>query len=229
MKLAAALATIALLAAALLSAALASSDDEPEGVEAEPASAGVEDETESVDPAAAYAAALGARDAGRLAQLLGEFPDEAGAAEAERLLRENAIYCVTRNGRLSGAGEAILNEIFPLHVTSTDQNRVAELAFPVTVRDVSLRVRHRNDYARGLGRRLDGRRLQPHPKKLSVELTWVDAKDGSPQKLVLEADTPFIDVESLDDRGLSDEAVWRRTLEPLLPALREAAGRAAAR
>ncbi|MFQ5654892.1 MAG: FHA domain-containing protein [Planctomycetota bacterium] len=192
--------------------------------------AGVGPEVEVAAPPAAppnpLAQALAAGDAATVARLLKKEPYAPGASEARQRLMEEPVYCLGWSGKLPASASAILHEAFPLRISQGDLKAVELLPFPVEVVRRTVRVRHRQDYSVGLGRRVGSTRLPPHPKSITIEL-WSAPEKGDPERLLkLEGETPRIVPERLGPAGLTEEEIWRRTLEPLLgPLHKELAAR----
>ncbi len=176
-------------------------------------------EAKQVAPAPGpFQEALKRGDAGALASLLKKHSKHADAAEVQRRLQAEPIYCLTFKGSLSGGGdESLLGEL--LHCKPADRSRLMKLPFTVQIRERRVKVRFQHQYQTGLGRKIGKIRLAPHPKSVSIEVSLLQEK-AKPEKI--EGKTPHIPPDDLTAAGLTEQEVWQRTLEPLLAKLHQA-------
>lgn len=178
------------------------------------------------DPAAVpdpVAQALQARDVDALIALFLANPKRPRAAQIQSLLTSGPIVVLRRSGYLPAAAESVLtaalDECFPLRMSAVDPKQLEKLGFPLDLRDRVLHVRHEHDYSVGLGRAFGNERVAPHPKRVTVRMSKPKAQQGNPgalEKLFdLEAQTPVGLANGLSGEGLTEDEIWRATLEPL--------------
>jgi hypothetical protein len=168
--------------------------------------------------ALAFASALDARDAGRVARLIEAHPAAPGAKTGKaRLKTVDAVLSLDRRGTLADGGDAVLSDGLNLW-TCSPADRAVVAALNLRVVERILKVSYVQDYNKGLGRKIGAQRLAPHPKRLTIQVL---PPHGKKPLAEFEGKTEVNSVQ-LPPEGITEEDVWRRLLEPLTDALRAA-------
>lgn len=184
-----------------------------------------------VPPADPVLGLLERGDVAALARHLSSSPQSKHARAIREFLTAAPIVAVKRSGRLSAAGEShvqrLLTRHYPRLVTTVDASVLTTLPFATTVIRRTLHIRFRHDYETGLGRRVGGGRLAPHPKQITVALLSPEG-DKAEELFEIDGKTPHLSDEKLSretggsEEGMTEEAVWELTLAALLPTLEKA-------
>lgn len=158
--------------------------------------------------------ALARKDAAELARWL-LYDDETHrlVAEARRVLREETVYCLERDGVLAAPGDEVLLRTIGYTCRGEDRAIFAELSFPVSIVDLRVRVRSEQNYRRGFGVRVGSSRLAPHLKTVDLEIDLLRPDAKAKRLIHVEGSTPQPSEKSLGELGLSELEVWERTFD----------------